>query len=894
MFIDIDYSKRLQSAKLHVAKPNKTIINPIPEKLNDNLSLKLGNINELNFSIPYLVENRDKTELVHNENVDIIKEKMLIRIKIGTFIDWYIVDEIEEDGDDSDVFNVTCFSIGYELKYKRISEYVEESINLTPLVERLLQKSVWVLGEVDPMFDAMFRSFDSGSDSNILENIFTVAETYGALIVWDTINRKISFKDATENGKFRGMTVNYGRLLQSIKKIRTTDEMVTRLYVEGSEGLSMQSLNPTGQRYLEDFSYFIYPFERDANKNTIKQSHFMSDGLCHALLDSEVLIAQKTPSIRVLTEDLLGKQSSLVIEKSTMTELELQLDTILGLLDIAKATEDTTLIATKTSEKNAKESEIQAQGLVVGGLVNDIAIINNSISDLQDEISKGSNFTKELLDELNLYIIESSWTDDRYIDVKELYNDAIKKFIKLKEPKVVIEASIDSLIDAIEEQYYWDKLVLGDLIKVKYPQMNIEYTAKIIEINYDLAGRTADLVIANTTDLLDDNAKLVQLLYENKSASSLVENNKNKWDKIVKVEEDVLSMITDEWDATKRKITAGVRNSVQIGNRGIIIENPDFPNEVIIMQSGVVALSKDSGETWKTAMTPDGIIAERIIGQLIAGQNLIITNSSGSFVMDENGVQIDAKSFIVRSSTGENKVDDWNKTGDFVKDFIDDTIITPYEKKRLKEEWTKIRLNHDFLSEILVGYYDDAGASLPEVQLFNQKYIILFDYLFVNPQADGFTLLDTSNLTKSTLVDREEFELSFDNYRVQVPVINRLIQMRAKDLAVSANDLAQQAQDNVNEVMNDVVYKLEILSSKGLLFRNGNISTVISAKVYRGKDDITNTIPNTGFIWKKYDKNGVLDTVWTNQNVGIGKTFIIDEGDVYQKAVFHCDVDIVE
>ena len=55
MFINIDHEKRPSDYKLHLAKPNKEIISVLHEKQNSALNLKLGNISELNFSIPYFV-----------------------------------------------------------------------------------------------------------------------------------------------------------------------------------------------------------------------------------------------------------------------------------------------------------------------------------------------------------------------------------------------------------------------------------------------------------------------------------------------------------------------------------------------------------------------------------------------------------------------------------------------------------------------------------------------------------------------------------------------------------------------------------------------------------------------------------------------------------------------
>lgn len=901
MFVNIDYNKRQKKAKFHLAKPNKQIISHISEKFRDKLSLKLGNINELEFSIPHSIIDESTGELFSNPHVELIKERMLIRVTLDTYKEWYIVDSIDEDGDDSEIFNVKAFSLGKELSDKRVSGLTEESINASSLLTELLETSVWSVGTVENIFDEMFRSFDSGDDSNILDCIINAGETFGALIQWDTENRKVSFLDMSQHGKFRGMSVNYGKFLRSIRRTRTTDEMVTRLYVYGSEDTSIYNANPTGMPYIEDFSYFMYPFSRDGNRNVIKSSHFMSDDLCHAILDHEKIVSDNASTIDSLTEYLTSKQTTLVTYESEMVDLNNQLETILELLDTAKAVlanatiqadidNAQAVVNQRVQERDDKEDEIILKQEQIDYTKNEITSIQNDINSRQDLFD--NMFTPQLKDELSLYIIEKEWRDDRYIDEFELYTDALKKFEEIRQPKVVIEVSIDNLMNIIEEQYYWDKLVLGDLIKVKYPQMNIEYMAKIIEINYDLENGEAELTIANTTDLLSETDKLVQLLYTNSSASTLIQNNKYKWNKINAVSEQVSSLLTDEWDATKQKIIAGVRNSVEVGNRGIIIRNPDYPDEIVIMQSGVIALSKDSGETWKTAIKPDGIVAERLIGKVIAGQELIITNSSGSFTFDNNGVRINASAFVVESGSGTNMVDKWTNSSDFVDEYTDDNIITAYEKKMLKIEWSKILQSYNANVTKINNFYEDDGASLEFVQAYHTRYTELYDYLFVTIHGDK-PLLAEDNLTVSTRVDSTTYKLKFGNYETSKIELEKQLDLMALQLSSEAKESASNAEDLINEIADDIVYKTELHSTSGNVFNNGNINTTLYVKVYRGKDDITATLPNEAFIWKKSDKNGNMDNAWNNAHIGVGHTVNVTYADVDRKAVFWCDIDIV-
>ena len=87
-------------------------------------------------------------------------------------------------------------------------------------------------------------------------------------------------------------------------KTTQTDEMVTRLSAVGNDGLGIQKVNPTGQNYIENFGYFMYPFERDVNRKVLSSSYHMSDSLCHALLDYEALVENKTGQFKTYLTQL--------------------------------------------------------------------------------------------------------------------------------------------------------------------------------------------------------------------------------------------------------------------------------------------------------------------------------------------------------------------------------------------------------------------------------------------------------------------------------------------------------------------------------------------------------------------------------------------------------------
>lgn len=85
-------------------------------------------------------------------------------------------------------------------------------------------------------------------------------------------------------------------------------------------------------------------------------------------------------------------------------------------------------------------------------------------------------------------------------------------------------------------------------------------------------------------------------------------------------------------------------------------------------------------------------------------------------------------------------------------------------------------------------------------------------------------------------------------------------------------------------------YSVEIFTSDGNNFINGNISTTLTAHVYKGTDEITQTIPDNLFCWKRTSLNADNDTVWNELHVGIGRHLTLSDDDIFRRAMFTCEV----
>lgn len=286
----IDYNIKPIQPQYFLCKPNREIISKLSEAFGDSLTVYINQVNELNFSLPFHIDIHH--QLKPNKNIQLMKEKYLIKMVTGHEIEWFIIGKFEEELGDRDVLNVQCYSLSHQLTNTLIKSYEVESYHARQVLQDLLKNTTWDIGTLDADFELTYRTFDIAS-SNVLEAIFTVAETYNAIVHFDTEQKRISMSKPELTGVDRGLTISYGKLMKSMRKNHYAEEMVTRLSAFGKDGMGIQKINPTGQNYIESYSYWMYPFQRDKNKSVITSSHWMSDSLCHALLDYNDLISSK-------------------------------------------------------------------------------------------------------------------------------------------------------------------------------------------------------------------------------------------------------------------------------------------------------------------------------------------------------------------------------------------------------------------------------------------------------------------------------------------------------------------------------------------------------------------------------------------------------------------------
>ncbi|MBS4161770.1 hypothetical protein GWP49_32400, partial [Klebsiella pneumoniae] len=191
------------------------------------------------------------------------------------------------------------------------------------------------------------------------------------------------------------------------------------LYVTGKDDLSINAANPTGQAYIEDFTYYLYPFERDKDRNVITHSYEMSDELCHAILDFNEFIDSQTETFSSLLARQTEEEKKLAKLKAQKAQLDLELQVILDKIVVATEAKDPT--AELIKQRQAKEAEIETKKNEIKAEQKLLSEIQDKITVLKGKLTLESHLSDELKEELAEFINEQEWSNDNLYDETDLY-----------------------------------------------------------------------------------------------------------------------------------------------------------------------------------------------------------------------------------------------------------------------------------------------------------------------------------------------------------------------------------------------------------------------------------------------------------------------------------------
>lgn len=531
------------SYTLILCKMNGERMGMIPYSSVDSIKRGINSVSELTFSVhKYYGE-----ENLRNPLYDELKTERFIELDND---ECYVIKNISEVNER--LKSVTAYSREKKL-FKNMAEFEDITLTLKnpytdiegcfSLDELLYDATGWRVGYVSDK--VLYRSNETVIDNitgetettltneeklRYQESVSTnwydyintdIAEQFECYPVFDSYNKVVNLYSDDELGEDPQLMLSYDNYLKEIELSDDTEDIVTKLVLSGNDDLTISEVNPSGETFVEDFSYFI-------------ESREMSDALISALELYYVMVKKRAIEWNRLRGEKAEKQSQLTAKKN---ELLIIYSTIKSLEFAMKQSNDEAFNA-KTQERlvglNDKRVLLEKEINKLDDYINNLDVSIENINKLcKKKYATNDNgiliFTESLLNELKEFIYQDTYSNDAITDGLTLMRIGKRKVSQSCYPTKTWTISsvnfIERLIDNGFRQHWNGELGLGDMIVLK----GDEFIEVIYVIGYtqNFKDKTIELELSNKKQENEFSLSIGERLTQGKEAYRIAKKSRS-------------------------------------------------------------------------------------------------------------------------------------------------------------------------------------------------------------------------------------------------------------------------------------------------------------------------------------------------------------------------------
>ena len=531
------------SYTLILCKMNGERMGMIPYSSVDSIKRGINSVSELTFSVhKYYGE-----ENLRNPLYDELKTERFIELDED---ECYVIKNISEVNER--LKSVTAYSREKKL-FKNTAEFEDITLTLKnpytdiegcfSLDELLYDATGWRVGYVSQK--VLYKSNETVIDNitgetevtltneeklRYQESVSTnwydyintdIAEQFECYPVFDSYNKIVNLYSDDELGEDPQLMLSYDNYLKEIELSDDTEDIVTKLVLSGNDDLTISEVNPSGETFVEDFSYFI-------------ESREMSDALISALELYYVMVKKRAIEWNRLRGEKAEKQSQLTAKKN---ELLIIYSTIKSLEFAMKQSNDEAFNA-KTQERlvglNDKRVLLEKEINELDDYINNLDVSIENINKLcKKKYATNDNgiliFTESLLNELKEFIYQDTYSNDAITDGLTLMRIGKRKVSQSCYPTKTWTISsinfIERLIDNGFRQHWNGELGLGDMIVLK----GDEFIEIIYVIGYtqNFKDKTIELELSNKKQENEFSLSIGERLTQGKEAYRIAKKSRS-------------------------------------------------------------------------------------------------------------------------------------------------------------------------------------------------------------------------------------------------------------------------------------------------------------------------------------------------------------------------------
>ena len=500
-------------------------------------------VSELSFTVSKYYGENNELNILYDE----LKTERFIYLDED---ECYVIKSISEQNEK--IKTVTAYSREKKL-FKITAEFEDISITLkTPyadiegcfsLDELLYDATGWHIGYVSPKVlyksnETILNNITKETEATLTteeklryqESVSTnwydyinndISEQFECFPVFNSYDKTIDLYSDEELGNDPNLILSYDNYLKSIECVSDTEDIITKLTLSGNDDLTISEVNPSGDTYVENFSYFI-------------ESKEMSDDLITALELYYKMVKIRAVEWNRLREEKAEKESVMTAKK---TELLLVYSTIKSVEFAISQSSDEAF----NSKQQERLVELNDKKVL---LERDINLLNTEINLLQESIENINKlckkkyatdengrliFNEQLLNELKDFIYQDTYSNDSITEALTLMQIGERQLSEKCYPKKTWSVDsinfIERLIDNGFRQHWNGELGLGDMIILKGNEsIEIIY---LIGYTQKFDDKTIQLELSNKKEENDFSLSIGERLTQGKEAYRIAKKSRS-------------------------------------------------------------------------------------------------------------------------------------------------------------------------------------------------------------------------------------------------------------------------------------------------------------------------------------------------------------------------------
>ena len=500
-------------------------------------------VSELSFTVSKYYGEDNKLNILYDE----LKTERFIYLDED---ECYVIKSISEQNEK--IKTVTAYSREKKL-FKITAEFEDISITLkTPyadiegcfsLDELLYDATGWHIGYVSPKVlyksnETILNNITKETEATLTteeklryqESVSTnwydyinndISEQFECFPVFNSYDKTIDLYSDEELGNDPNLILSYDNYLKNIECVSDTEDIITKLTLSGNDDLTISEVNPSGDTYVENFSYFI-------------ESKEMSDSLITALELYYKMVKIRAVEWNRLREEKAEKESVMTAKK---TELLLVYSTIKSVEFAISQSSDEAF----NSKQQERLVELNDKKVL---LERDINLLNTEINLLQESIENINKlckkkyatdengrliFNEQLLNELKDFIYQDTYSNDSITEALTLMQIGERQLSEKCYPKKTWSVDsinfIERLIDNGFRQHWNGELGLGDMIILKGNEsIEIIY---LIGYTQKFDDKTIQLELSNKKEENDFSLSIGERLTQGKEAYKIAKKSRS-------------------------------------------------------------------------------------------------------------------------------------------------------------------------------------------------------------------------------------------------------------------------------------------------------------------------------------------------------------------------------